>query len=450
MVTQFLSDDPRANLAVNIVRKLRAGGFEALLVGGCVRDLLMGRRPEDWDVATSARPEQVSALFPHSVQVGARFGVILVIDDFDKVEVATFRTESGYSDRRHPDRVEFSDARHDALRRDFTINGLFMEPETGDVVDYVQGQEDIRAGVIRAIGNPRDRFSEDALRILRALRFASSLGFRIDPATWESIRELAGLIRDISAERIRDELTKGFTRRNPDRFLQLLDGSGLLEIIMPEVAAMKGCQQPVEYHPEGDVFTHTRLMLALLRPNPSPTLAFATLLHDVGKPATITYAPDRIRFSGHDRVGAEIADRIMRRLAFSNEARERVVAMVERHMGYINLPKMRESTLRRFLAHENIDEELELHRVDCASSHRHMDNYELANRRLSEFRAECPKDNLPPPLVTGDDLIAMGLPPGPRFRRLLTAVQDAQLEGQVRNRDEALDLLKRLAREGAA
>lgn len=448
--TRFLSDDPRANLALNIVRKLRNAGFEALLVGGCVRDLILGRHPDDYDVATSARPDQVSALFPRSVQIGARFGVILVVDGHDKVEVATFRRESGYSDRRHPDRVEFSDARHDALRRDFTINGLFMDPETGEIIDYVGGQADIAAGLVRAIGCPRARFEEDALRILRALRFASSLDYRIEDKTWEAIRELAGLIRDISAERIRDELVKGLTRRHPDRFLQLLYDSGLLEIIMPEVAAMKGCEQPPEYHPEGDVFTHTKLMLALLRRDPSPTLAFATLLHDVGKPVTATREGNRIRFNGHDRAGAEIADRICRRLAFSNEARQRIVDMVERHMGYINLPRMREATLRRFLAHENIDEELELHRVDCASSHRRMDNYDLATRRLAEFRAEQPDDQLPPPLVNGRDLIDLGLQPGPRFRELLTAVQDAQLEGQVRTREEALDLLRHLALTGTS
>lgn len=454
MLTQFLSEDPRANLALNIARKLRTAGHEALLVGGCVRDLLRGARPEDYDLATSARPEQVSELFPRSVQIGARFGVILVVDGHDKVEVATFRKESGYSDRRHPDHVEFSTAENDAMRRDFTINGLFMDPETEKIIDYVGGEADIAAGVVRAIGEPRDRFQEDALRILRALRFASSLGYRVELKTWEAIRELAALIRDISAERIRDELVKGLTRRHPDRFLQLLYDSGLLEIIMPEVAAMNGCEQPADYHPEGDVFTHTKLMLGMLRSNPSPVLAFATLLHDVGKPVTASFDGKRIRFSGHDRAGADIADKICRRLAFSNEARERIAGMVSRHMGYINLPRMRESALRRFLAYDNIDEELELHRVDCASSHRLMDNYDLATRRLMELRSERPDDSLPPPLVKGDDLLAMGLKPGPRFRELLTAVQDAQLEGRVKEREDAMILLRELVfgngKEGAA
>lgn len=447
MLSQFLTTDPRANLAMNIVLKLRAARFDALFVGGCVRDLLMKRHPEDYDVATNARPEEVSELFPHSVQVGARFGVVLVVDGHDSVEVATFRKESGYSDRRRPDFIEYSDAPHDARRRDFTINGLFLDPETEAIIDYVGGRADLEARLIRAIGDPRDRFNEDALRILRALRFASSMGFAIEWETWQALVALRGHIREISMERIRDELIKGFTRRNPHEFLQLLDDSGLLKIILPEVAAMKGVEQPAEYHPEGDVFVHTKLMLSMLRPNPSPVLAFATLLHDVGKPPTITYAPDRIRFTGHDKVGAEMADAICRRLMFSNEMRERVVAMVARHMGYMNLPQMRESTLRRFLAQDFIDDELELHRVDCASSHGALDNYDLACRRLGEIRMEQPTADLPPPLVRGHDLIALGLKPGPRFKELLTILQDAQLEGEVKTREEALEVLRRLAVE---
>lgn len=436
-----------ARLALEVVRRLQAHGFSALLVGGCVRDILMGRVPEDYDVATDAHPEQMAQLFEKTLLVGAKFGVVVVVEEGAQVEVATFRTESGYSDRRHPSEVVFSDALHDARRRDFTINGLYFNPGSSEVIDYVEGRADIERRLIRAIGDPSARFSEDALRMLRALRFASSLDFEIDPGTWDAIKSLGHLVREISMERIRDELFRGLTKSHPDRFLQLLADSRLLAQVLPEIELLKGCEQPPEFHPEGDVFAHTKLMFSLLRPNPSPALAFAVLLHDVGKPATAEVS-DRIRFNNHQKVGAQIAEEITRRLVFPNDLRERVASMVLRHMDFINLSKMRESTLRRFLADPNIDEELELHRVDCLASHGNLDNYELANERLAQIRAEEPEGALPPPLVTGNDLIAMGLPPGPAFKRLLRSVQDAQLEGSVHDRPEALQYLKSLVERG--
>jgi poly(A) polymerase len=432
---------PNAALAVGIVATLRNDGFDALLVGGCVRDILLGREPEDFDVATGAPPARVMELFPRTVPVGEKFGVVMVIGEDTQVEVATFRSESGYADRRHPQTVEFSDAVQDAARRDFTVNGMFLDPMTGEILDHVGGKADLEARMIRAIGNPDSRFGEDALRILRAMRFASSLGFRIETGTWDALCHHRELIREISAERIRMELTSGLTRPHPDRFLGLLDESGILEILLPEVAALKGCEQPPEFHPEGDVFVHTKLMLSLLKADPSPALAFAVLLHDIGKPATACKA-DRIRFNNHDKVGSEMADVICRRLAFSNCLREQVVAMVQRHMGFMSIPEMRESTVRRFLAAPTIGDEIELHRVDCLASHRNVDNLAIATRKLEEMRVEDSQPRLPPPLINGDDLIALGLEPGPSFRVILNSVQDAQLEGQIATREEALRLVK--------
>lgn len=430
--------------ALLVIRRLHDAGFEAFLVGGCVRDMLLGVTPEDYDVATSARAEQVLTLFDHTVAIGAKFGVVLVLVGESQIEVATYRAEGGYSDHRRPDWVEFTDAKHDAERRDFTVNALFFDSEENRVLDFVGGEADLHAGVIRAVGEAADRFREDALRLLRAVRFASTLGFEIEKRTWDALREGCAQIRHVSAERIRDELTKGLTRGNPDRFLDLLDTSGLLELILPEVSAMKGVEQPPCFHPEGDVFQHTRLMLSHLPPKPSPELAFAVLLHDVGKPPTASFS-DRIRFNNHDKVGAEMAETICRRLAFSNEMRHRVVGMIRRHMQFINLPRMRQSTLRRFLTASTIDDEIELHRIDCMGSHGDTENYRLAVERLGHFREIVSQPGLPPPLVTGDDLIAAGLKPGPSFKRILNSVQNAQLDGKVHTREEALLLMQRLS-----
>jgi poly(A) polymerase len=443
---EILRSDARAHEAIGVCRILRENGHEAYLVGGCVRDLLLHRVPSDYDVATDAKPDLVMQLFPKTFPVGAKFGVILVLTKNFEIEVATFRQESGYSDSRRPDCVEFSDAIHDARRRDFTINGLYLDPENLQILDYVNGISDLQAKLIRAIGNPKHRFNEDALRILRALRFASSLGFDIEQETFEAVCELYTRVREISIERVRDELIKGFTRHHPDLFLDLLDRSGMLQLLLPEVTAMKGCEQPPQFHPEGDVFVHTRMMLSLLPDNPTPALAFATLLHDVGKPPTFEVR-DRIRFNNHDKVGAEMADRICRRLLFPNVLREQITAMVSRHMNFMNLPRMKESTLRRFLSADTIEDEIELHRLDCLSSHGGIENYHLAREKLQEVRAEEPKGKLPQPLVTGYDLIERGLKPGPRFKEILNHVQDAQLEKQVSTRDDALHMLDRILKE---
>ena len=438
---------PAAQPALAVARQLRSRGHEAFLVGGCVRDLLMGREPEDYDVATSAPPGIVASLFSRTVAIGAKFGVVVVLRGDATIEVATFRLETGYSDRRHPDSIEFSDARHDACRRDFTINGLFADPDTGEVVDFVGGMPDLHARLVRAIGDPSARFAEDALRLLRALRFASSLGFEIDASTWHALATLSHSITEISAERIRDELLKGFTRFQPHRFLDLLDESALLAILLPEVAALRGVEQPPEFHPEGDVFTHTRLMLSMLPPAPSPALALATLFHDIGKPATMQVS-DRIRFNAHQKVGGEMADAACRRLVLPNDLREAVVAMVSRHMDFMNIRRMKDSTLRRFLAEPTIDEEIVLHDLDCRGSHGKSENCDFAREKLEAYRSRAPGGVIPPPLVRGEDLIALGLKPGPRFKTLLRKVQDAQLEGTVVGRDDALALLQRLVGTG--
>lgn len=433
--------DPRWDAALSVIMRLRRAGHEALLVGGCVRDLLLGEQPNDYDVATSAHPEHVTALFPHHVAVGAKFGVLIVIEQGHPIEVATFRTESGYADRRRPDQVEFSDPQHDAQRRDFTMNGLFLDAVTHEIIDYVGGERDLRDRVLRTIGLPQERFSEDALRLLRAVRFASSMELEIEPQTLAAIQKLRDYITSVSPERIRDELMKGLTRAHPDRFVELLDETGLLEIVLPEVAATKGCEQPPEFHPEGDVFVHTVAMLRLLKADPSPVLAFATLLHDIGKPPTMEIT-DRIRFNNHHRVGAEMADEICRRLMFSNQDRESIVFMVARHMNFINLKAMKASTWKRFLSADTIEDELELHRVDCASSSNFLENYDLARERIEEMRAEAPLGKLPPPFITGRDLIGLGLSPGPIFKELLDCVQDAQLEGTIESPEQALQLVR--------
>jgi len=427
-------------LARKIVRRLRAAGQQAYLVGGCVRDLLLGRAPKDFDVATDARPDRVAELFERSEQVGAHFGVVLVRDNTAQVEVATFRSDAQYSDGRRPDEVHFeSDPRQDVLRRDFTINALLLDPETGEVLDYAGGQEDLRRRVIRAIGDPALRFAEDHLRLLRAVRFAARLGFEIEPETMAAMRRVHGAIATVSAERVRDELTRILTEGGARRGFELLDESGLLGDILPEVAAMKGVAQPPEYHPEGDVWTHTMMLLEGLR-EPGVTLAMGALLHDVGKPPTFRVA-ERIRFDGHVEEGVRMAHEILGRLRFSNEQTEQIEALVAHHMRFKDAAKMRESTLKRFLRMDNFAEHLELHRLDCLASSGKLDNYKLVRSKLAQFGAEELKPKL---LVTGDDLIAEGFEPGPVFGRILAAVEDAQLEGRVRSREEALALVRSL------
>jgi poly(A) polymerase len=425
-------------MANSICGTLRQKGFQALLVGGCVRDLLLGREPADYDVTTDATPDQVTALFPESMAVGAQFGVILIPRDALKVEVATFRSDVGYSDGRHPDRVVYSKtAEEDVQRRDFTINGLLMRHDTGEVLDFVGGQADLKAGIIRAIGEPSRRFAEDKLRMMRAVRFAARFAFAIEPETKKAIYWHAPEIRQVSAERLREELTKLLTEGAARRGFELLDETGLLLQVLPEIHAMKGVQQPPQYHPEGDVWIHTRLMLEGIPAGASPTLAWGILLHDVGKPPTyrpVSETGDRIRFDGHVDVGVRMAEEICRRLRFSNEDTEQILALVNNHMRFKDVESMRASTLKRFVRLPRFDEHLALHRLDCLSSNRHLESYEFVQR----FIAETPPEQVQPDrLLTGDDLQAMGFKPGPLFSEILRALEDAQLEGAVKNRKDA-------------
>jgi poly(A) polymerase len=423
--------------ARSVVDKLRARGFQALYAGGCVRDTLLGVDPHDYDVATSAKPEEVEALFPRTVPVGAQFGVILVLEQGQEIQVATFRGDGFYRDGRHPESVTYTDAEGDARRRDFTVNGLFYDPLTSEVLDFVGGREDLKAGILRAIGTPSERFSEDKLRLLRAVRFATTLGFTIDPETWKAVQERAPEILAVSAERIREELCKILLSPNRVRGFDLLDESGLLHEILPEMEPLKGCDQPPEFHPEGDVFVHTRLMLTLLKPDASLPLVLSVLFHDLGKPATrVVDETGRIRFNGHEGVSSEISLKIMHRLRFSNEMIDAVLPAVRLHMSFKDVPNMRVATLKRMMARPTFEEELELHRVDCLSSHGMLDNHAMLITKREEFgRAPL----IPVPLVTGHDLIALGWKPGKKFADVLQAVQTRQLEGTLTSREEALD-----------
>jgi poly(A) polymerase len=377
-------------------------------------------------------------LFPSSGRVGAHFGVILVRDVFDQVEVATFRSDHDYLDGRHPEHVRFeSDPREDVLRRDFTINGLMLDPDTGRVLDFVEGQADLTRGVVRAIGDPNARFREDHLRLLRGVRFAARLGFTIDPVTFEAMRRDHALILKVAMERVREELVRILTEGGARTGFELLDASGMLADLLPEVAAMKGVAQPPQFHPEGDVWSHTLLLLEQLR-NPTPALALGALLHDVGKPPTFRVA-ERIRFDGHVEEGVRLAHAILTRLRFSREEMEQVEALVHNHMRFKDVHHMKESTLKRFLRLPGFEEHLELHRLDCMSSNHRLENYELAKRKLSEYSE---KHLQPEPLVTGADLIGMGYQPGPQFSRILAVIEDAQLEGTIETRGEAIHLIR--------
>ena len=440
-------------MANSICETLLGNGYQALLVGGCVRDLLLGREPADYDVATDATPEQVMALFPESIAVGARFGVILVQRDGLKVEVATFRSDVAYSDGRHPDRVVYSKtAQEDVQRRDFTINGLLMRHESGEVLDYVGGQAHLKAKVIRAIGEPSLRFAEDKLRMMRAVRFASRFGFEIEATTFRAIRHHVGDIHQVSAERLREELTKLLTEGAARNAFELLDATGLLQRVLPEIGAMKGVQQPPQFHPEGDVWTHTLIMIEGLPAGVSPTLAWGVLLHDVGKPATFQSASetgDRISFNNHVEVGIRIAGAICQRLRFSNEDTEQILALVGNHMKFGAVEEMRAATLKKFVRLLRFEEHLELHRLDCVSSHNNLDSYEFIRRFLEETP---PEQVRPERLLGGDDLMAMGFEPGPLFAQILQELEDAQLEGRIGTREEAEEyILKRYVpkRKGA-
>jgi putative nucleotidyltransferase with HDIG domain len=429
-----------------LARRLMDAGFEAFFAGGCVRDALLGLTPKDYDIATSATPDQVLKLFPGSNEVGAHFGVVIVRHRGEPVEIATFRTDGSYKDSRRPESVEFSTPEQDAQRRDFTINGLFQHPETGEIIDYVGGLSDLKAGCLRAIGDPVARFSEDALRLLRAVRFSTTLGFEIEKQTDDAVCSCADFLGRISPERIRDEFSKILTSNRRGAGLETLVRTGLIRHIVPEILDTIGCDQPPEWHPEGDVFTHTRIMLDMLEPDAPLELCLAVLLHDIGKPPTRTFDEEanRIRFNGHDAVGAEMTGTILRRLRYPNETIAAVVPMVARHMQFMNVQKMRTAKLKLFMAAPRFVDEMELHRVDCGSSNGFTDNYEFLQAKAEEFAAA---PLIPPPLVSGRDLINLGLPPGPCFKEILDAVQTEQLEGRILDREPALAYLKQLAAE---
>lgn len=434
--------------AEHICRTLRLAGHQAYFVGGCVRDILLHREPADYDVATDATPERVERIFPNSLTVGAKFGVVVVVQEPDlsndakapstMVEVATFRSDVGYSDGRHPDQVVYaSTPQEDVQRRDFTINGLLLDPQTNEILDFVGGRDDLRAGIIRAIGRPEERFREDKLRMLRAIRFAARFGYAIEPETMRAIQLLAPEIQQVSAERLRDELTKLLTEGAARRGFELLAETRLLPELLPEISRMKGVEQPPQFHPEGDVWIHTLLMLEGLPPGSSPTLAWGVLLHDVGKPATFSppSGPNgRIRFDRHVEVGTRMAEEICSRLRFSNDDTAQIASLVANHLRFKDAPQMKRATLKRFVRLDRFEEHMELHLLDCSSSHRNLDNYEFMRRFLAETP---PEDVRPTRLLTGDDLIGLGFRPGPEFREILDAAEDAQLEGSIGSRDDA-------------
>ena len=428
--------------AAEIVRRLREAGHEAFWVGGCVRDLLRGEAPEDYDIVTSARTEEVRELFPRTIPVGERFGICLVVEGGAPCEVATFRTEADYDDGRHPSRVAFATAEEDVRRRDFTINGLLMDPETGRIIDHVGGLRDIEQRIIRTIGDPEERFAEDHLRMLRAVRFAATLGFLIEPMTFTAVRRRAAMIMRISSERIRDELSRLLTGGSARLGLELLSESGLLLEIIPEIHALQGIEQPPVFHPEGDVWEHTLRMVALLpRPNggADPRLAWAVLLHDVGKAVTRSEDAAGTHFYGHVQRGEEIAAVILRRLRFSREEMETILALVRGHMLFMNVREMRPNRLKRLLRTPDFALHLELHRLDCLGSHGLLDHYAFCKQKLGEY----PEEELRPPrLLTGLDLIGMGFAPGPLFKEILRAVEDAQLGGEIAEAAEARDLVR--------
>jgi len=423
--------------ARQVAARLRSAGHTAWFAGGCVRDRLLARPAKDHDVATSATPGEVIAHFPKARTVGAHFGVVLVREAGHSIEVATFRKDGDYRDGRRPESVSFAGAEEDARRRDFTINGLFEDPESGEIIDHVGGRADLDARLIRAIGDPAARFAEDHLRLLRAVRFATVLpGFRIEEETWRALVARAADLSRIAVERIHQELTRIWTSPNRLTGFDLLADSGLMDAFWPEINALRGCEQPPDFHPEGDVFVHTRLMLGMLPADAPESLVLATLLHDIAKPATATRDPDgRIRFNGHDRRGAEMAADMLRRLRYPNRVIDEVVEMVARHMQFMHVKEMRAAKLRRFMSRPTFPMELELHRVDCASSNGFTDNLEFLRDKQREF-AEEPV--IPPPLLTGRDLMAHGIPAGPRLGAMLREIQSLQLERALGTRDEAL------------
>lgn len=446
--------------ATEVVRTLRSHGHKAYFVGGCVRDLLLGRDPADFDVSTDATPDQVMRIFPQTYAVGAQFGVVLVpfravgldggptegeeltAEHPKVIEVATFRSDGAYSDGRHPDAVQYStDPREDVQRRDFTINGLMLDPLDGErVLDFVGGQQDIQRRLVRTIGDPKRRFREDKLRMMRAIRFAARFEYEVDRETFSEIKRLAPEIRQVSRERQRDELTKMLTEGHARRAFELLDSSGLLHEVLPEVEKMKGVQQPPQFHPEGNVWVHTLLILGMLQPGTPRTLAWGSLLHDVGKPPTFRVAPDRIRFDNHVEVGTRMAEEIGQRFRMSNDDIAQIMALVANHLRFADVKNMKESTFKRFIRLPKFDEHLELHRMDCLASHGILDLYYFTREKMAHLE---PEQVRPKPLITGHDLLAAGYEQGPQFKEILSAVEDAQLEGRLRSKEQAMDLVRR-------
>jgi len=430
--------------AERVAKSLLDAGYVAYFAGGCVRDGLLGKVAKDYDIATNATPDQVGEIFPNADAIGAHFGVMLVkVQALDEgkmlsFEVATFRTDGSYRDGRRPEMVEFSSPEEDAQRRDFTVNGLFQDVETGEIVDFVRGREDMAARVLRAIGKPEERFQEDALRLMRAVRFATVLDFEIEPSTWQAVCENAHLLEKISIERVQAEFSKILVSSRRRKGLELLVQSGLIRYFLPEVLDLIGCEQPPQWHPEGDVFTHTCIMLEMLGDEEVLlTLALSVLLHDIGKPATYCYdeVEDRIRFNGHDGVGAEMSEGILRRMRYPNEVVEDVRVMVANHMNFMHVQQMRISKLKRFMTRDTFEQEIELHRVDCASSNGFTDNYDFVLAKREEFANE---PLIPEPLIRGKDLIDLGLRPGPRFKEILSSVQTEQLEKRLCDHEDAL------------
>ena len=454
----MLTDSPQFEAAVNVIKALRAAGYEAYLAGGCVRDLLLGREPEDYDVATSATPDVVLQMFPRTFAVGAHFGVVLVaselggscnegtVEERCVTEVATFRSDGVYSDGRHPDEVRYTKtAAEDVQRRDFTINGLLLDPLRdggnlrSEVIDYVGGLDDLDAGIIRAIGRAEKRFEEDQLRLLRAVRFAARFEFEIEPATLAAMRKLAARIHAVSRERIREELTKMLTEGHARRAFELLDETDLLVQVLPEISRMKGVAQPPQYHPEGDVWIHTLMLLEQLDSGCPMTLGWGALLHDVGKPPTFREAPDRIRFDGHVEVGVAIGADICRRFRFSNDEANHILGLIENHMRFADAPRMKASTLKRFFRLNNFPEHLALHRMDCLAAHRNLEIWNFVRERYESTPVEAFR---PAPLISGRELIEAGYTPGPTFKEILHAVEEAQLEGMIGTPEEAMALIR--------
>lgn len=425
--------------AISIVRRLRQEGYEAYLAGGCVRDMLLKKLPQDYDITTNAKPEDIRRVFPKTIPVGEQFGVILVLEDDEPFEVASFRHDGPYLDGRRPSHVRYGSLEEDVFRRDFTINGMIYDPVEDRVIDLVEGQKDLERCSIRAIGNAHQRFEEDRLRMIRAVRFAASLKFEIESSTFAAVKQLAATITQISWERIGEEVTRILTEGGARRGFELLDETGLLAVLLPEVGAMKGTQQSPDYHPEGDVFAHTMLLLSHLD-EPSETLAYGCLLHDIAKPVCIRQDADRITFYGHTEKGAEMAEEILKRLKRARAVSERVSYLVRNHLRHVQAPQMRLSTLKRFLREDGIEELLELARIDALSSNGDLEYYRFCKERLGELKDE---EIRPAPLVRGDDLIALGLTPGPIFADILRQVEDAQLGGELTSREAALEWIQR-------